>query len=68
MAQPELMTVTISSIPHAHMTYMYRRKQPSTRATACRRVSLVLLGVFLVFSLFAWLAFSAGEDDAIMAN
>ena len=65
MAYPEhtKMTVTITNIPNAHMTYMHRRKPPSTRAVACRRAALVSLAVLFIGSLLLWLAFGASEPD-----
>lgn len=65
MAHPEhkKMTVTVTNIPHAHMTYMHRRKPPSNRATACRRATLASLGVLLVGMLFVWLAYGVSNDQ-----
>ena len=67
MALPEhkKMTVSVTSIPHAHMTYMHRRKPPSNRATACRRAFLASLGVLLVGMLFVWLAYGVSNEQQL---
>ena len=65
MAIPELMPITVSvtSIPHAHMTYMHRRRPPSNRATACRRAALMSLGVLFIGVLLTWLAYSVSSEQ-----
>jgi len=65
MATPEIMPIAVSvtSIPHAHMTYMHRRRPPSNRATACRRAALVSLGVLFIGVILTWLAYSVSSEQ-----
>ena len=70
MATPELMPIAVSvtSIPHAHMTYMHRRRPPSNRAMACRRAALVSLGVLFIGVLLTWLAYSVSSSEQMMGG